>query len=134
MTHVLVWIPLVAVAVVGAVLLGSPKDRIPPWEWALSIVGAGAALYLAEGRVDGEILREPRGTAGFGYDPVFLYPPAGQTFAELEADAKNRISHRARARAEALCAAMRRERVSRPLRNTQALNGLMVGPAVRRKP
>ncbi|WP_187430833.1 hypothetical protein ROLI_041540 [Roseobacter fucihabitans] len=40
------WIPLIALAVVGAVLLGSPKDRIPVWEWALAIVGAIAALYL----------------------------------------------------------------------------------------
>ena len=40
------WIPIVAVAVVGAIVLGSPKDRIPVWEWALAVVGAIAALYL----------------------------------------------------------------------------------------
>ena len=40
------WIPLVSLAVVGAILLGSPKDRIPPWEWALAVVGAASALYL----------------------------------------------------------------------------------------
>ncbi len=40
------WIPIVAIAVVAAVALGSPKDRIPAWEWALALVGAGAALYL----------------------------------------------------------------------------------------
>ena len=40
------WIILVAAAVVGAVLLGSPKNRIPPWEWALAIVGAITALYI----------------------------------------------------------------------------------------
>ena len=40
------WIPIVAIAVVGAIALGSPKDRIPVWEWALAVVGALAALYL----------------------------------------------------------------------------------------
>jgi TRAP transporter 4TM/12TM fusion protein len=40
------WIPLIALAVVGAVALGSPKDRIPVWEWALAVIGAIAALYL----------------------------------------------------------------------------------------
>ena len=40
------WIPLVALGVVVAVLLGSPKDRVPFWEWALAIIGAMAALYL----------------------------------------------------------------------------------------
>tara|TARA_R110002051_G_scaffold38640_3_gene81975 strand:- start:36591 stop:39335 length:2745 start_codon:yes stop_codon:yes gene_type:complete len=40
------WIPLVALGVIGAVALGSPKDRVPSWEWALAIIGAAAALYL----------------------------------------------------------------------------------------
>lgn len=52
---------------------------------------------LFEGRVEGHIAGEPRGNGGFGYDPVFV--PAGEdlTFAEMDLDAKNRISHRARA-------------------------------------
>ena len=40
------WIPIVALAVVAAVFLGSPKDRIPAWEWAMAIIGAASALYL----------------------------------------------------------------------------------------
>ena len=40
------WIPLVALGVIGAVVLGSPKDRVPFWEWVLAIIGAAAALYL----------------------------------------------------------------------------------------
>ena len=40
------WIPLVAIAIVATVVLGSPKDRIPLWEWALALVGAASALYL----------------------------------------------------------------------------------------
>ncbi|WP_068110917.1 TRAP transporter permease [Tropicimonas marinistellae] len=40
------WIPIIGVAVIAAILLGSPKDRVPPWEWALAIVGAASSLYL----------------------------------------------------------------------------------------
>lgn len=40
------WIPLVALVVIGAVVMGSPKDRVPSWEWGLAIIGAAAALYL----------------------------------------------------------------------------------------
>lgn len=49
---------------------------------------------LSEGRVLGEILHAPRGQGGFGYDPLFYYPPFGKTFAELSAEEKNSISHR----------------------------------------
>ncbi|MDR6265024.1 MULTISPECIES: TRAP transporter permease [Rhodobacterales] len=58
------WIPVVAAAVVGAVVLGSPKERIPVWEWALAVVGALAALYLfvyyrdISGRVGAPILQD----------------------------------------------------------------------------
>ncbi len=53
--------------------------------------------HLFEGRVDGSILRAPQGEAGFGYDPIFQ--PEGYTvsFAEMDIDEKNRISHRGRA-------------------------------------
>ena len=54
-------------------------------------------IFTARGEVEGLITRAPRGTGGFGYDPVFLYPPSGQTFGELIAEKKNAISHRARA-------------------------------------
>ena len=49
------------------------------------------------GTVNGYILEEERGRDGFGYDPLFYYEPAGQTFGELEAIEKNKISHRANA-------------------------------------
>lgn len=54
-------------------------------------------IIRARGEVHGEILRQPRGSGGFGYDPVFYYPPLGKTLAEMSAQEKNRISHRARA-------------------------------------
>ncbi|MEX2520575.1 MAG: TRAP transporter large permease subunit, partial [Paracoccaceae bacterium] len=40
------WIPIIGAAMIGAVLLGSPKNRVPPWEWALALIGAASALYL----------------------------------------------------------------------------------------
>lgn len=54
-------------------------------------------MELIEGVLDGQIALEPRGDRGFGYDPVFLVPELGKTLAELTAEEKNRISHRARA-------------------------------------
>lgn len=50
---------------------------------------------IAEGAWHGEIARAPRGTNGFGYDPLFLIPELGKTAAELAPEEKNRISHRA---------------------------------------
>jgi XTP/dITP diphosphohydrolase len=50
-----------------------------------------------EGVVEGVLLESPRGTGGFGYDPLFFYPPLGRGFAELSAEEKNRVSHRAQA-------------------------------------
>jgi len=50
-----------------------------------------------EGVVEGILLDAPRGGGGFGYDPLFFYPPLGRGFAELAANEKNRVSHRARA-------------------------------------
>jgi XTP/dITP diphosphohydrolase len=52
---------------------------------------------IAEGEWHGEILRERRGTGGFGYDPLFLDPLLGRTGAELPLDEKSRVSHRGKA-------------------------------------
>lgn len=52
---------------------------------------------IAEGRWDGEIIAEPRGQGGFGYDPHFLLPELRKTAAELSAEEKNRLSHRGQA-------------------------------------
>jgi XTP/dITP diphosphohydrolase len=57
----------------------------------------GEQTVTAEGRIEGVITREPRGTGGFGYDPVFLIPRYGKTFAELGPVIKNQISHRRQA-------------------------------------
>lgn len=70
----------------------------------------GRTPILAEGRVEGEILTAPRGSGGFGYDPLFYYPPLEKTLAEIGKEEKNSISHRGaavRAFAAKLAAAMK---------------------------
>ena len=64
---------------------------------ALAVARDGQIVYTAEGYVAGEILPEPRGDKGFGYDPLFLLPELNKTTAELDADEKWRHSHRGRA-------------------------------------
>jgi len=54
-------------------------------------------LFTVEGSVRGIILKTPRGSGGFGYDPLFFYPPASKTFAEMLSKEKNSVSHRSRA-------------------------------------
>ena len=51
----------------------------------------------ARGEIHGELTREPRGENGFGYDPIFYYPPLGMTTAELPSEVKNQVSHRGNA-------------------------------------
>jgi len=57
----------------------------------------GQALAIVSEKVDGAILDAPRGSGGFGYDPVFFFRPAGKTFAELRAEEKSEYSHRGKA-------------------------------------
>jgi len=54
-------------------------------------------IELAEGVADGIITKEKSGRDGFGYDPVFYFPPAGKTFAEMTLEEKNKVSHRGKA-------------------------------------
>ena len=60
-----------------------------------------AKPQLVEATCEGRVLSEPRGTGGFGYDPVFIYPPLGRTFGELSDVEKAKVSHRGRAIAAA---------------------------------
>lgn len=64
---------------------------------ALALADRGRVLFEAEGIVRGEVAREPKGTHGFGYDPIFFYPPLGRTLGELEQQEKAGVSHRGQA-------------------------------------
>jgi XTP/dITP diphosphohydrolase len=79
-------------------LSGVPKERRgAKFVCVIAFADTNGKLYFTEGVVDGIIAEEMRGDNGFGYDPIFLYPPLNKTFAELELAEKNRISHRAKA-------------------------------------
>ena len=57
----------------------------------------GKNVILSEGRAEGRIIDQQKGRQGFGYDPLFYYPGAGKTFAEMNPEGKNQVSHRFRA-------------------------------------
>jgi len=63
----------------------------------ITLVMPDGKYIQARGEVHGELLRQPAGSGGFGYDPIFNYPPFGKTLAEVSADEKNQVSHRAQA-------------------------------------
>jgi XTP/dITP diphosphohydrolase len=63
---------------------------------ALALVRAGTILFETRGTVEGRIAPEPKGDGGFGYDPIFFYPPFGRTLAEVGAR-KSAVSHRGQA-------------------------------------
>ena len=60
-------------------------------------VAPGRGERVAEGRIDGDLIREPRGSNGFGYDPIFVPTGETRTTAEMPAEEKDAISHRGRA-------------------------------------
>ena len=82
-------------------LLGELENRGGEWKsrfvCALALARNGEVIAEAEGNCSGVIIREARGSKGFGYDPVFLFPELCKTFAELDEAEKNQYSHRARA-------------------------------------
>ena len=83
-------------------LRGIPPDRrTARFRCVVAIAKPGGRLRVAEGICEGRIAAAPRGTRGFGYDPIFEVPSLGQTFAEFSPEVKNRLSHRAQAMARA---------------------------------
>lgn len=76
------------------------QERTARFACVLVAVAPDGTELVAEGTVEGTIAHEPRGDRGFGYDPVFIPEGEHRTFAELGADAKARMSHRARAARE----------------------------------
>lgn len=79
-------------------LKGVPDHlRKASFQCALAIATPQGEREVVIGECQGVITHEPKGHHGFGYDPIFLYPEYGKTFAELEPEMKNRVSHRKRA-------------------------------------
>lgn len=77
--------------------LEGSANRKAAFECVISIAVPSGPALTYEGRCEGEIARSPDGVNGFGYDPVFYYPPMGKTFARLTREEKNRVSHRGKA-------------------------------------
>ena len=75
-----------------------PRPWTARFVCSLALVEPGAALLVAcEATVEGEIVPEPRGAQGFGYDPIFWYPPYGRTLGEVSDTEKLAASHRGKA-------------------------------------
>ena len=85
--------------------LSDKNDRSAAFVCTIACVMPDGREFCVEGRAEGTILEAPSGENGFGYDPLFYYEPLDKSFADLTAEEKNRISHRAcavKAFAEAL--------------------------------
>ena len=74
-----------------------PDRRQARFVCVIALAEAGGVLAVFRGVAEGVILDAPRGSNGFGYDPLFLFPPLGRTFAELSREEKLQFSHRGRA-------------------------------------
>jgi len=74
-----------------------PSERKARFVCVAVLVTPAGKIVMQRGEIEGEIAEQPRGSAGFGYDPIFYVPSLGKTVAELDEATKNRISHRGRA-------------------------------------
>jgi len=74
-----------------------PRRRTAAFHCVIALCHPDGDCLTFDGELKGTILETPRGTGGFGYDPLFLLPEFGQTLAELPMDVKNAVSHRGRA-------------------------------------
>ena len=74
-----------------------PARRTARYRAVIAVTAPDGREATVEGTVEGVLLEAPRGTGGFGYDPLFYYPPLEATFAEVPAAAKHAVSHRGRA-------------------------------------
>jgi len=75
----------------------SDERRQARYVAVVALASAGGVVGTYRGEAEGVILREPRGTGGFGYDPIFLFPPLHLTFAQMLPAVKRQVSHRGKA-------------------------------------
>jgi XTP/dITP diphosphohydrolase len=71
-----------------------PEERTARFVCSIAAARDGKMLAVFDGKAEGLILTTPRGTSGFGYDPLFYFPQIGKAFAELSAEEKAKYSHR----------------------------------------
>ena len=84
----------------NALLLGNMRgreNRRTRFVCVIALVNRGELLRTFRGTVEGEVLDAPRGTGGFGYDPVFYYPPYARSLGEVSLEEKMAVSHRGQA-------------------------------------
>lgn len=101
------------------------ERRTARFRCAIALASPTGEAHVREGTCEGRIATAPSGSGGFGYDPVFYLPEVGCTMAELPVEAKNRISHRARAMMkmqEVLVGVIQREDLSIPPRHLKILS------------
>lgn len=72
-------------------------ERQAQFVCVITMVMPDGKVIQARGEIHGELLREPRGENGFGYDPIFYYPPFGKSTAQMDPEEKNSVSHRGEA-------------------------------------
>jgi XTP/dITP diphosphohydrolase len=77
--------------------LAGVQDRRARYVCVIALGRGGRLARIFEGEVEGEIAPAPQGEGGFGYDPLFYYPPLACTFAQLPMEVKDAVSHRGRA-------------------------------------
>jgi XTP/dITP diphosphohydrolase len=73
------------------------ENRAARFVCVIALMRDGELVKMFRGAVEGQVTEQPRGSNGFGYDPLFFYEPFGCTFGEAEPAAKRRVSHRAQA-------------------------------------
>lgn len=84
----------------NALLIGNMRgreNRRARFVCVIALADHGKLIRTFRGTVEGELLDDPRGDAGFGYDPLFYYPPDGRAFGEVSAEEKMAVSHRGKA-------------------------------------
>lgn len=92
--------------------LNGVEDRTAHFECAMTLINpSGEVEFACKGICEGSIIKDQRGTHGFGYDPIFLLKGSDKTIAELEDDEKNKVSHRSKALAQVIEYIKKRELV-----------------------
>jgi XTP/dITP diphosphohydrolase len=95
--------------------LGGERNRAGRFVCVIALADAGEVRQTFRGEVEGEILRQARGPGGFGYDPLFYYPPFGCSFGEVDGPKKFDVSHRGKALRELLKYLVGGAAIARPL-------------------